>query len=54
MSAEWRHLLDENHELRCRLMEVDAELEAARARIAELEKPSRRSIGFGEIERPRR
>lgn len=52
MSPEWRHLLDENHELRCRLYELEAELAHARARIAELENPPRRGISFGEIERP--
>lgn len=51
MSADWRHLHDENHELRCRVMELEAELEHARARIAELEKPQRQPISFGEVQR---
>ncbi len=42
--AEWRRLADENAELR----DENAEL---RRRIAELEKPQRRPISFGRIER---
>ena len=50
MSTDWRALHDQNYELRCRIDELEDELVAARARIAELENP-RRSISFGEIER---
>ena len=50
MSTDWRALHDQNYELRCRIDELEDELVAARARIAELENP-KRSISFGEIDR---
>ena len=43
---DWRALHDQNFELRCRVDELEDELAAARACIAELENP-RRSISFG-------